>query len=575
VSLTATVSQTHPAPSGDEPCVAPSPCQASLKLNSVTFTQMPKFEVTPLELTWGDPTTGQTIAPTSNPQSAMAFAYELMPVQQVVNEGYQGTIDESTLENDAGGPGGNAADLDGLNLVYNWTQNTFDKACCKTTGDMHDMVVGFNVEIARGDTYINNEIGGINTTPVTDVYEPDAVVDAPFNVPVAHEMGHAAGRLHADHGCGGENAGGSDPDWPDYDGHLEPTENLANDVAPSSQTGPAGNSYGVNLAWRVPEQSGTGPFVIFPDTDYDIMSYCGNEWETNPSASDPGMEWTSPRGWEQEFTCLQEQPNPNCPVNEQQASMGEVKTSIRSSSAGARAQAASAGGGGTIRGPSISFIGYIAPGGSLMSPSLVPSQGGFSGAKSSPFTASLMNAKGGLVATEPLSYGSVHVDAAPGHPALALTAVNGFIPTHGEAVARLVIKSAGKVTERIAAPRTKPRVTVSKPRTDKRTRSLTIRWNSHDRSKTRRLVFIAFSTGGRRFKQIWEGFDRGRASIALTFFGRARQIRLEVKVSDGFTSSTATTKQVKLPKFVQKAITGPPPAWLVGLRRDGIQLVNP
>jgi Bacterial Ig-like domain (group 3)/FG-GAP repeat len=330
VSLTATVSQPAQFPSDDEQCVEPSPCKLSLTLNSVTFTQMPPFEVTPIELTWVDPE-GNVVAPAEDPQSAMALAYELMPVQTIVNEGYQGTIDESALENDPGGAGGDQADLDGLNLVYNWTANRFDADCCSNTGDMHDMVVGFNYSLARGDTYINNEIGTIDQgkTPVDNVFEPDAIVDSGYDVPVAHEMGHAVGRLHADHGCGGPAGGGSDPDWPDYDGHLEPTPNLANGVAPSSQTAAEGESYGVNLAWRVPESSGTGPFVIFPDTDYDIMSYCGNEWEANPSASDPGEEWTSARGWSQEFTCLQEQPNPNCPVNEQQSSQGEVKTSVR------------------------------------------------------------------------------------------------------------------------------------------------------------------------------------------------------------------------------------------------------
>jgi hypothetical protein len=74
---------------------------------------------------------------------------------------------------------------------------------------------------------------------------------------------------------------------------------------------------------------------------------------------------------------------------------------------------------------------------------------------------------------------------------------------------------------------------------------------------------------------VWEGFDRGRASIPLAQLGKAKRIRLRVTVQDGFTSSSATTKLFKVPSLVNKAFSGPEPSWLVDLQRDGIQLVNP
>ena len=69
-----------------------------------------------------------------------------------------------------------------------------------------------------------------------------------------------------------------------------------------------------------------------------------------------------------------------------------------------------------------------------------------------------------------------------------------------------------------------------------RTRSLLVRWNSHDRSKARRTVFIAVSTTRRRYTTVWEGFDHGRAMIPLAELpgagGSAR-----VAVTDGFRSA--------------------------------------
>jgi hypothetical protein len=570
--------QPIPSPPPATTATCPGPCQAALTITSVTFHDVPKFEVTPVEMTWTDKATGTLKAP-GDPQAAMALAYHLMPVQKIVNQGYAGTIDETALQSDKGGLGGDQADLDALNLVAQWAANRFVNDCCASTGDLHDMVVGFNVGIARGDTYTDSQLGAITQSQkvIATVQEPVAVVSAPEAVGVAHEMGHAVGRQHADEACGGPGGGGSDPNWPDFRGRLEPTTNFADGHIGKWSTVKHAvvGSYGINPEWRVASASGPGPLMIFPNSDYDYMSYCGALHEANPTEAVPGTVWTSARGWQQEFRCMSRaHPPSGCPINEQQPSQGEIPAFAHAADLAGAAQPASVTGA-AISGPSIFFRGYVEPGGALLSPSLTPSSGAIAGPSGSAFSATLLNPHGKLVATEPLASQPMHIDASPGHPAVALVVLQGSIPTHGQTIAGLVLRAAGRVTARITAPRRAPRVSVRTPRLNRRAKTLTLRWSSHDRSPARRTVFISFVITGRRYTTVWEGYDQGRATIALVQFGNARRIRLRVSVSNGFASSAATTRSVRLPARATKASTGSPPAWIVALERDGIQVVDP
>jgi hypothetical protein len=578
VTLTANVHAVSSPPSGSVTC--PSACHASLTLKSVKFTKIPTFEVTPVEMTWtsqhnaGGFTDGQLVKP-GDPQAAMALAYEMMPVHTIVKTGYAGTIDITSLQNDTGGLGGNTADLDGLNAVFNWAENRFTSSTGSSVGDLHDMVVGFNVGIARGDTFPDPSLGTYTTSggKQFNVSEPTSVVNAPNSLAVAHEMGHAVGRKHADEACGGPAGGGSDTSWPDYRGHLEPTANLANGAAPSSQTTAAANSYGVNLGWRTPSASATGPIEIFPDTAYDVMSYCGNLYEPSPSAAAPGTVWASARGWQQELDCVKAHPVAGCPHNQQQPSFGEVPVSTSAAHVTAASSAGAVGG--VIGGPTISFLGYVEPGGALLAPSLLPTVGGTAGPAGSPFTATLTSRRGAVIATEPLSYESMHLDPSPGHPGLALVALQGHLPTHGRSLGGLVVRNGGHVTDRILAPRRAPRVTVRTPSLRRGAKALTLRWNSHDPDKARRTVFVAVSTTGRRYTTIWEGADTGRAVIPRAQLGPAGPVRLRVSVSDGFQFSVATTRPIRLGRIASAAGARAIPAWMRDLARAGVRLVNP
>ncbi len=567
------------------------PCTASLTITTVHFHDVPIFEVTPVELTWTNNKTGALEAP-GNPQAAMATAYGLMPVQKIVNEGYQGTIDETSLQSDKGGLGGNQANGDALNLVIQWADTQFLNSTGSSTGNLHDMVVGFNVDIARGDTEYDPTLGVFTLgSKAWNVEEPVAVVDAGYGLATAHELGHGVGRRHADESCGGPAGGGSDPNWPDYNGVLEPTSTYANGHTGtwSTITSAPVASYGINPHWRVTSASGPGPLTIFPDSDFDYMSYCakGNTY-TTPTETSPGTVWTSARGWQEEYRCMSNEANPpaGCPVNEQQPSAGKIPVP-GGAAAVASANAGRTAGGAAVNGPVISFRGYLEPGGSLLSPALMPAVGGVTGPAGSAFTATLVNRRGKVIATAPLDSQSMHFDAYPGHPAVPLLALQGSIPTHGQPVAGLIVRASGHVQAKITAPRQAPRVTVATPRLNRRTRSLTVRWNSHDASTARRTVFIAVSTTGRRYttgrrsttgrryRTVWEGFDQGHAAIPLTELPRAGWIRLRVFVTDGFGSSLATTRPIRLRARVRIARAAAPPAWLIGLQRDGIDVVAP
>jgi hypothetical protein len=303
------------------------------------------------------------------------------------------------------------------------------------------------------------------------------------------------------------------------------------------------------------------PFTIYPAaTTYDFMSYCAGTPDNGnpPTASNPETEWTSARGWAQALTCTQASPASGCPDNQ---FFGDATDSATASAA---------------KGPSILFLGAVEPGGTLVSPTLLqlPSGGGGGTAKS-PYSAQLVGTGGQLISKEPLSSNLVHLERSPGHPAVPLISLEGFLPTHGKAIGGVVVKSAGKQIIRIRAPRHKPHVTISRVKFRRRATSITIHWSSHDHDRGTRLVFIAFAPGKRRhFQTVWEGGDVGKAKLPLSAFDGVASGRLRVTVSNGFASSSATVKLRKLPVVrVRAKARGPQPAWERALEAAGIRVI--
>lgn len=555
ITLTASVSppQYLVTPPAQTSVCSPCASSVSLKLTNVSFTQVPTLVITPVELTWKN-SKGVVQTPASLGQ-ALRFALETAPISSVSlpADGYASAqIDLSSLVSD--GIGSNNADFGAGALLQQWASQQYSND--GDTNQLGSAVLGFNEGLARGVTYARYTIGGNDSEPV-------AVVDTNRPISsVAHELNHTFGRLHADQVCGGPAGGGSDPDWPDQSGYIEPTANFVNGPSKSTQLTAAGASYGVDMSDAT---GGLGaissqPFTIYPSsTTYDFMSYCAGAPDNNnpPTATNPETEWISARGWAQALSCTQASPASGCPGT--QFNGGAADTATASAA----------------KGPSILFLGAVEPGGTLVSPTLLqlPSGGGVGAVKSS-YSAQLVGTGGQLVSKEPLSSNLVHLEKSPGHPAVPLISLEGFLPTHGKAIGGVVVKSGGKQLMRIKAPRQKPRVTLKRVKIGKHATSVTIRWSSHDHARGTRLVFIAFAKGKRRhFQTVWEGGDVGKAKLPLSAFDGASSGRLRVTVSNGFASSSATVKLRKIPVSVHNALRGPEPAWVRWLEAAGIRVV--
>jgi hypothetical protein len=539
-------------------CPQSSP-SLSLSLTGVHFTDMPTFVVTPVQMVWLDAKTAK-LRTAGDPQKALAPAYETAPVGKIKALGYVDTLDITALQFDEGGVGGDQADTDAQNLLVQWAQTKFQNDGNKNT--FGSMLMAFNDALARGMSNSNTLLG--NDSQGHAVYEPVSTVAVNRQISsVAHEMGHNFGRLHADQTCGGPAGGGSDGSWPDPNGYIEPTSDQANGPGSPTPTAAFRPSYGVDLLNRVQGFGAASPFVIYPSSStYDLMSYCAGvpDFNSPPSAGFPGSDWTSPRGWEQAFTCVQPSPPASCPP-----------TQFHPAAAAADRASAAAAAGPALHGPTISFLGYLAPGGQLISPALMPASGGVAGAKSSPYKAQLLDASGKVISSEPLGGTPTHIELGQGHHGVPLVLLQGFLPTHGKTVAGLAVSASGHVVKRIAAPRHVPRVKVRKPSLRAGATTLALRWRTTDPDRGRRTAFVAIATGRSRFTTIWAGFDRGTASIP-TINLRSGRIRLRVTVTDGFHGGVGYVTFTVPKAVVKHGRRAGAPAWEQALARIGISV---
>ena len=428
----------------------------------------------------------------------MATAYHLMPVQKIVNEPYQGTIDETALQNDKGGLGGNQADGDALNLVIQWAANRFLSAFGSSTGNLHDMSSALTCRSPAATPKTTRR--SARSWTATGTLRPTWRSRWRWSTPPSRSVSLTSWATESGAGTPMRSAaarpvGARIRTGPTTSDSFEPTTAFANGHTGtwSKITSPAAGSYGINPSWRVASSSGPGPLLTFPNTDFDYMSYCGVLHEANPTETAPGTVWTSARGWQQEYRCMSNEANPpaGCPVNEQQPSAGKVPVAATALvAAGAVSGAANDMESADRRSHSRATC-Y--PAAQLLPPSVMPSWGRRRTARVGVHR-DPGNQPERVVATEPLTTQSMQFDAYPGHPAVPLIALQGAIPTHGQAIAGLVVRSGGQVTARVTAPGQTPRVTVGVPRLIRRTRFLHVRWNSHDSSKSCRTVFFAVST---------------------------------------------------------------------------------
>jgi hypothetical protein len=280
----------------------------------------------------------------------------------------------------------------------------------------------------------------------------------------------------------------------------------------------------------------------------------------------------SARGWQQEYNCTKPNPASTCPPD-QFNGLGGAARDHGAAADGSNRVASAAGAGPAVHGPSISFLGYVEPGGNLISPATMPSSGGVAGSRSSPFSAQLTDASGRVVSSEPLIGSPTHIDPGQGQPGVALELLEGFLPTHGKRIAGLTVRGSGRVLKRISVPRHTPRVTLRKPKVRAGASYLILRWRTADPDRVRRTAFIALALGRNRFTTIWTGYDRGVAQIPATNLPSGH-VRLRVTVSDGFHLGHAYLNLTLPTHFGTPGRADDQGGWRQELARVGIEVVR-
>ena len=150
--------------------------------------------------------------------------------------------------------------------------------------------------------------------------------------------------------------------------------------------------------------------------------------------------------------------------------------------------------------------------------------------------------------------------------------LQGVVPTDGQAIAGLALRDAGHVVGRIVAPRHLPRVTVRRPRVSSTASALTLHWRTIDPDKGRWTVFVALKGRHGRYLTLWEGFDRGVATIPVSAL-RVGRDTLRVSVSNGFRTGAGSVTFTVPKRAVKHARRAGIAGWQRALAKVGIQVV--
>jgi hypothetical protein len=353
--------------------------------------------------------------------------------------------------------------------------------------------------------------------------------DPPGNRPltgVAHELFHQFGLAHASSECGGGGDGDSDDEgqsstpWP-----LKPGETHAAEAAilgepsqfhggdnPNSTEG-FGQLLGIGL------RMDSYPYRIVADgvnwaQNMDLMSYCAAKtggW----GSGDPGV-WVSPINWDAVYRRFA-------------ASSGA--SSSRSAGGAARHPNA------RINRRRLRVIGYFT--GSQFSFTTVgPQVGPPLKAGTSSFTLLAKGRRGQILGKAPMLAQSIHQDGVD-----ALLELSAEVPGHG--VESVEVLDNGVPVGKRARPRRRPRVRVLSPRQGAVVggrRAVAVRWRTVGAGSKGDTASVDFSgDGGRAWRPVYIGPDRGRAKIPGSYLAAANRARLRIRVNDGFDEAVATS----------------------------------
>lgn len=340
-----------------------------------------------------------------------------------------------------------------------------------------------------------------STTAVPRMFINDGSAQRPFTA-AAHEFGHVLGHPHADRAssdpvsgsaCGGNSGGQVGELWrPDNTGRLQ------------------GYAYGRYTALpntiRGTDVDGDDPAAVSTNGAlWDYMSYCGPE----------NRAWLSPRNWQRQIFAL------------------------RTYRRRAPARARQAGQAGSVAGRAFA-VGVFGPKGASIA-RVVPAarenevRGSVPG---SPYQVVALAADGRTLGS---AGADLSGDTDSPEPSGTFTA-----PLPSGAVA-VEVRSGGRTVDRIqrTAP-PKVRVTAPGRRTAVGPRGrLRVRWTTTDADSPRRSVTVLYAADGRDFRPVFQGPDRGRATIAGRVLPAGRRARVRVVVNDGFSTAGATSRRFR------------------------------
>ena len=105
----------------------------------------------------------------------------------------------------------------------------------------------------------------------------------------------------------------------------------------------------------------------------------------------------------------------------------------------------------------------------------------------------------------------------------------------------------GVVVDRTAASRP-PTVRLTTPAAGTRARkgSLAVRWKTTDADSSDRQASVEYAADGRNFRTVWQGPDRGSATVPTAYLEGATRGRVRVTINDGFNEATATSGAIRV-----------------------------
>ena len=508
-------------------CSAPA-CQAnnSFTLNKVSFITLPWVVIAPLRLARpGDPKLPSSpiplykrallTEPGANQFAVLPYVGTVDPTPEVKADDDANSKLPSPTPCQSGYVCNQSHYKDYLKAVTNWgTNNLGANSMLSQPALPADILVGIQ-GFLRG-----TQSWSIYNEPLSNPagQAAQAVNSVNFNRPltsVAHELGHALGRNHADgpnSGCG-DNQG---PWPPDGRGYIQ----------------------GIGL------DTSTSPYRIIapglpggPSQWYDKMSYCANTDESTANGNLPDA-WISPFGWLHSIDALtlfgqRTGRGPN--LGGAYSGYQGIESSVRGGAAGQlRARRA--------RSPASRLIvtGTISPQGAgqidAVTPTIQPAPPRAAG---SGVQLVARDASGRMVATVAMATSASHGDPGP-----LFLEVEGSVPA--KSVDSVQILFDGTVVATRTRSHHIPHVRILAPRAgavEGHRRDVVVRWRASGATGHQLEIAIDYSAdNGRHWRGIYEGPNRGSVTLPSLYFSGSRHARVRIRANDGFNQTVATSK---------------------------------